>query len=101
MIKVVLFVTLLLSAMPAAAISRYTSTAMSCGDVQARIRADGAAIMQYRSTRNPNLPLYGRYVRSAAFCNRDEWAKTVYIPTADRRQCPVYECEKQDFDSMF
>ncbi len=49
MIKVILSLTLLLSAMPASAISRYTSTAMSCGEIQARIRADGAAIMQYRS----------------------------------------------------
>ena len=96
--KFILFAALFLSAMPAQAISRYDSTAMSCGEVQATIHADGAAIMRYQSTLNPSLPLFGRYVRSDLYCEFDEWANTVYIPASDARHCAVYECEKRDFN---
>ncbi len=98
--RIILAATLVVSALPAHAISRYSSTSMSCGEVRATIFGDGAAIMRYQSTRTPGLPLYGRYVRNDLFCQHDEWAKTVFIPAADTRQCPVYECEKVDFDDF-
>ena len=51
-----------LAAAEAQAISRYNSSSMSCAEVQATVRGEGAAILRYRSTRNPSLQLYGRYV---------------------------------------
>ena len=92
---------LIIVALPAHAISRYTSTSMGCAQVRATISAECAAIMRYNSTRNPGLSLYDRYVRNDLFCQHDEYAKTVFIPAADTRQCPVYQCEKVDIDDDF
>lgn len=98
--KLVLVISALLFSLPAQAISRYNSTGMSCAEVQGRIQSDGAAIMRYRSTFNPSLPLYGRYVRNRLFCQLDEQTATVFIPSADRKSCPVYECEKIELDDF-
>jgi len=89
---------LLLTAVPAGAITRYTSTAMTCDRIQATIARDGAAIMRYQSKRNPGLPLYNRYVNDDRFCKQDEYTRTVFIPAADTAQCPVYECRPFDLD---
>ena len=101
MAKLVILATAVLASLPAHAITRYNSTSMSCEEVKAIIRADGAALMRYRSTRNPSLQLYGRYVRDDRFCHQDERAETVFIPSADRRSCPVYECKPFDLDDDF
>ena len=98
--SIVLSAALLLTALPAQAISRHSSTSMNCIDVRATIGAQGAAIMGYRSTRNPSLPLFDRYVRNDLFCQHDEYAKLVFIPAADTPQCPVYRCEKIEFDDF-
>lgn len=82
----------------AQAISRYTSTSMSCERVQAIIRQEGAAIMRYRSVRNPGLQLYGRFVRDGRYCTVGEAALSTTIPSADRKNCPVHECQNVDFD---
>lgn len=92
---------LTLIASNALAIERYTSTRMSCDEVQATIRRDGAAIMRYNSTRVGNLSLYGRYVRSGQFCTAGEAAERVYIPAADTKSCPVRECKRIDYDDLF
>lgn len=83
------------------AIQRYTSTNMTCAEVQATIRADGAAIMRYTSRRTPGLPLYGRYVRNGSFCTMGEAAERVYIPASDTASCPVRECRQIDYDDRF
>ncbi|SFK43521.1 hypothetical protein SAMN04488498_106149 [Mesorhizobium albiziae] len=101
MMRFLLAATVFLSAMPAHAITRYNSTSMRCDEVRATIRRDGAAIMRYRSQRNPSLQLYGRYVRDDRFCQQEEMAETVFIPSADRKSCPVYECKTFDFDDDF
>ena len=80
------------------AIQRYTSTSMNCAEVQRTIQRDGAAIMRYQSTRVKNLPLYGRYVRSKQFCQAGETAVPAYIPARDTKSCPVYDCERVDYD---
>ena len=87
-----------LLAADALAISRYDSTRMSCAQVRGTIQSEGAAIMRWRSARVANLPLYGRYVRDGSYCGYAEYADTVYIPTADRRSCPVYECKQIEPD---
>lgn len=96
-----LALSLLLVADQAHAISRYTSTSMSCARVQQTIRQDGAAIMRYGSTRNPGLQLYGRYVADRRYCEWGEAAVSTTIPAADRQNCPVRECQTVDFDDPF
>ena len=98
--RIVLSTALLLAALPAQAISRYSSSNMNCIDVRAAIGTNGAVIMGYQSTRNPGLPLYDRYVRNDLFCQHDEYAKLLFIPAADTLQCPVYRCEKVDIDDF-
>jgi hypothetical protein len=85
----------------AQAISRYSSTSMSCNAVRATIARDGEAIMRFRSRRDPSLQLYGRYVRNRLFCKHDEIAERKYIPAADTRSCPVRECIQVDRDDDF
>jgi hypothetical protein len=92
--KTVLFaVCLSLVSVEAHAISRYNSTSLSCGEARAIIRDEGAAIMRWTSTRNPGLPLYGRFVYHDGFCPESYRAETSFIPTADRNSCPVLECK--------
>lgn len=101
MTRFLLAAAIALASLPAQAITRYNSTSMSCEEVRATIREDGAAIMRYRSTRNPSLPLYGRYVRDDRFCKAEERAETVFIPSADRKSCPVRECKMVDIEDNF
>lgn len=82
----------------AQAISRHTSTSMSCDQVQATIREEGAAIMRYTSTRVAGLPRYGRYVSDRSFCKLEETTRLVSIPAADTKSCSVRECELVDYD---
>jgi hypothetical protein len=90
-----------LVAAEAQAISRYNSTSMSCDEVQARVYGEGAVILRYRSTRDPSLPLYGRYVSDRRYCNHDEAAETAFVPAADTRSCLVRECVQVDPDDFF
>lgn len=89
---------LVITAADAHAISRYNSTSMSCAEVQATIRQDGAAIMRYNSKRTPGLQLFGRYVSSRRYCDINEYAETVMIRARDTDRCPVRECKQVDFD---
>lgn len=84
-----------LIASPAKAISRYTSTAMSCAEVQARIAAEGAAIMRYQSRNNPSLPRYDRYVSHERLCPVGHIGARATIPAADRESCPVLRCKPE------
>lgn len=85
----------------AEAISRYTSTSMSCAEVKNTIDGDGAAIMRYQSRRGSGARLYGRFVRNGDFCSSGQRAEVSYIPSADRAQCPVYECKYYSPDDDF
>jgi hypothetical protein len=98
--KIVLSAFALFLALPAYAIQRYDSDNLSCAQVKGIIYGDGAAIIRYRSTFNPRLQLYERYVRNDLFCEYEERTKTVFIPTADTRNCAVYKCEKVDPDDF-
>lgn len=83
----------------AQAISRYNSTSMTCGQVKATIRSEGAVIMRWRSSRN--IQRYGRYVAHDGYCPSSERAEWSYIPTADRESCPVLECKQYSPDDDF
>lgn len=98
---VLLTLCLSLAAAEAHAISRYNSTSMSCGEVKATVRAEGAAIMRWRSTTVPGLQRYGRFVRNQQFCRLSERAELSYIPSADRRSCAVLECKPYSPDNDF
>lgn len=101
MIRAMLAALFVVFAADAHAISRYTSTSMSCERVKATIRQEGAAIMRYTSTRNPSLQLYGRFVSNGRYCSWGEAAMSTSIPASDTRSCPVRECQTVDFDDPF
>ena len=96
--RFLLAMALVMFAADAHAISRYTSTSMSCAKVQATIQREGAVIMRYTSKNTPGLPLYGRYVADGRYCDSSEAALPKWIPASDTAQCPVYECKPVDFD---
>lgn len=89
--------TLVATALPAHAISRYNSTQMSCGEAQSRIQEEGAVILRYRSARNPSLPLYDRYVAHGGYCRPGEYAKLEVVPTADTNRCRVLKCMQRTY----
>ena len=84
---------LVLISAEAHAISRYNSQSMSCAEARAVVREEGAAILRWRSARNPTLPLYGRFVRDDSYCSSMERSRTSFVPTLDRPSCAVYECK--------
>ena len=86
---------------PAAAIQRYNIQTMNCAAVQQTVKRDGAAILRWRSARNPTLPLYDRHVRNQLFCDPDQYAKRSYVPTRDRKSCLVYKCADSNRDFLF
>ena len=92
---------LLVAAAPADAVSRYNAWSMSCAEAKGAIRAEGAVILNFRSTFNPSIPRYGRFVSSQRYCSLSELAEITYIPTADTKSCPVRECHTVDFDDDF
>lgn len=87
---------LALVAVEAHAISRYTSTSMNCADIKAALQREGAAILQWRSTRNPGVPLYGRYVANRRYCQQEQFADTSFVPARDTKSCLVRECVNID-----
>lgn len=80
------------AATPAAAISRYSALQLSCGEITAVIRRDGAAIFRYPSPRRTGLTLFDRYVRNSSYCSRHQSLEKVYIPSAGGAQCLVQHC---------
>jgi hypothetical protein len=93
--RTVLALVLSLATTQAEAISRYTSTSMSCARVQDIIQNEGAAIM--RNQGRSGLTLYDRYVIGPQFCEGNEVVELAYIPTTDTKSCPVYHCVKFEF----
>jgi hypothetical protein len=93
---VCLGVGLAILASEAQAISRYNPTTMSCGEVKSVVRREGAVILRWTSPRG--MPLYDRYVSDERFCRFNEETETAYVPSKDRKSCPVYECKPRSFD---
>ncbi|KQZ14199.1 MULTISPECIES: hypothetical protein [unclassified Mesorhizobium] len=99
--KTVLFtVCLSLVAVQAHAISRYNPTQMSCDRVQSTVDRQGAVILRYTSPRS-GVPLYDRYVRDSRFCPNGQIRNQVFVPSADIKSCPVYNCKEQERDRRF
>nr|HMQ58374.1 hypothetical protein [Rhizobiaceae bacterium] len=59
---------------------------------------EGAAILRYRSKRDPSLPLYDRYVANSAYCSFGEYAAPAIVPSADQKSCRLRKCERIEFD---
>ena len=94
---VLIALSLLLVPFEAHAISRYNSTSMSCGEIKATVRAEGAVILRWRG--NSGIQRFGRFVDHGGFCeSRHERAETSYVPSADRKSCSVSECKYYDPD---
>jgi hypothetical protein len=96
---VMIALSLLLVPIEAHAISRYNSTSMSCGEIKATVRAEGAVILRWRG--NSGIQRYGRFVAHGGFCESGTRAETSYVPSADRRSCSVRECKYYDPDDEF
>ena len=76
------------------AISRFNSTSMSCTAIQSRVWSEGVVLLRWRSTKTPGLPLGDRFVRDSGYCAPNRFAKTFYVPSADRKNCPLKRCER-------
>lgn len=90
-----LAITLSLQSFDAGAISRYNSQRMTCERVQAVLRAEGAAILSYRSP--ADIPLYDRYVQHAGYCETGKYSRLASVPTRDTRSCPVLKCAQRSY----
>lgn len=90
---------LVLAATEAQAISRYNSTSMGCERIRATVRNEGAVILRWRG--NSGVQRYGRFVANNRFCESGTRAQTSYVPSADRRSCPVRECKYWSPDDDF
>ena len=94
---VMLAVGLTVAAADAHAISRYNPQGMTCAQVQAKLREEGAVILRYNSART-GVPLYGRYVYTAHDCQVGQHTEWKHVPTRDDPHCPVRECEYNDYN---
>lgn len=83
-----------LAAHDAQAISRYTSTSMSCSSVKATVKSQGAVILRWTSAQGN--PRHGRYVASTGYCDPGERAVTAYVPSSDKKSCAVKTCKHCD-----
>ena len=97
--SVLIALCLMLMSLEAHAISRYNSTSMSCGEIKATVRGEGAVILRWRG--NSGIQRYGRFVAHGGFCESGTRAETSYVPSADRRSCAVRECKYWDPDDDF
>ncbi len=81
------------------ALPKYTSTNMTCAQVQETVRARGAVVLTYPSERLRGHMLYDTYVSSRQFCKPNEITDRVSVPSRDLRFCRVLTC-KPDRDRM-
>ncbi|WP_154720051.1 hypothetical protein [Ciceribacter sp. T2.26MG-112.2] len=78
------------------AVPKYTSTRMNCEAVQATVREHGRVILTYPSQRLKGQRLYDTYVANGHFCRPGEIIRMATVPSADRPNCPVRQCEPND-----
>jgi hypothetical protein len=83
----------------AQAISRYTSTSMSCSAVKSVVSNEGAVILRWTSGQTGN-PRWARFVRSSSYCDPGERAIPASVPSASGT-CTVKKCRRCDIDMRF
>jgi hypothetical protein len=72
--------------------SRMNATGMSCGEIQTRIRDQGAVVLRFPSSKDGSRMMFGRYVSGAQYCSADEMVAAASVPTSDNKSCPVHMC---------
>ena len=97
---IILSLAVVLPSTNATAISRYTSTSMSCSAIKAAIRNQGAVIFRWTSPRTGN-PIYNRYVRNENYCNVNQTTRSTYIPASNTTNCRVFYCVKRERNCLF
>ncbi|GJE40001.1 hypothetical protein [Methylobacterium persicinum] len=76
-----------LSAAPALAQGRPSTTAMSCAQASRLVASQGAIVL------GTGGPTYDRFVRDRSFCEPTEIARRAFRPTRDNGACLVgYTC---------
>jgi hypothetical protein len=66
---------------------------LSCDRVQAILKAEGSAILAYRSKTNPSIQRYDRFVRDAGLCSIGRQVlSSTSIPVAGGQSCRVGKC---------
>ena len=82
------------------AISRYNSTSMQCRQIQSAIVNEGAVILRWRSPTS-GIQRYDRFVLADQYCSPGMEADRTSVPSADRSNCPVYNCKMKMRDDFF
>lgn len=90
--RLVLACAMLPVAFAAAAEPSLSVARLSCEQVQAELRAIGAAILRFQ-TSDRTKRNYDRYVSDSRFCDSGQTAVLASVPTGDRDNCPVRKCE--------
>ena len=90
----------MLSSTNADAISKYTSTSLTCGSIKALIRNQGAIILRWTSPRTGN-PIYNRYVRNENYCLVNQTTTLKSVPASDTKNCSVYYCVRKERNCLF
>jgi hypothetical protein len=86
-----------LLASEASALSRYTSTSLSCGEVQSKIKAEGRVMLGWRADGND---IYRVFILHRRLCRPDEGTELAYVPTTDKKSCPVRRCVDLDLGAQ-
>lgn len=91
-----IFLGLAVMSTSASAISRYTSTSMTCASVKAKVRNEGAVILRWASSRTGNT-LFGRFVANRGYCSSGEVTEQRAIPASNTKKCLVLKCVRPSF----
>jgi hypothetical protein len=87
--------TLLFLGLSSAALAdaRHNVGNLSCDRVQAILKAEGSAILAYRSKTNASIQRYDRFVRDAGLCTIGrQVVSSTSIPVAGGQSCRVRKC---------
>jgi len=91
--KTILLVTVLcVFAASAQAMNRYNTRNMTCSQVQAALKRDGAAQLQYAAPDNPSIPLYDTFVSATRYCRSSDMSRPAYVTARDTKKCKVRQC---------
>ena len=83
----------------AQAISRYNIASMSCADIHATVRAEGAVILRW--IQPPDILRYDRFVDNFGFCGVGEGVVPFRVPSASNGPCSVNVCRRCERDRGF
>ncbi len=89
---ILLFAVVYMFAEYAHAMNRYNTRGMSCTQVQAALKRDGIAQLQYAAPDNPGIPLYDTFVSATRFCRSSDMSKPAYVTARDTKKCKVRQC---------